>query len=510
MTKKTGGFADQFGVTPKQRSNIKPTEEQLQALELFNSGESFAVEAGAGTGKTSTLQLFAESTNRRGQYTAFNKSIVTEAGQKFPSNVAVNTSHSLAFRAVGRQFQSRLNSKRMRSSELAQRLSIHPMRFNVGGAPKNLNPGYLAGLVMRTVDTFCQSADPEPTARHFEYIDGIDLHTEEGKRGYDNNMMVREELLPVVRRAWADLCTKDGQLPFKHGHYLKMWQLSSPVIDADFILEDECQDVSPVVADIILQQMNRGVQVVLVGDSQQEIYGWMGAINSFGMFNMPDTTYLTQSFRFGDKVAAVANHILSGLDAPLRLKGLGTIASTVGATVGAPDAVLTRTNATAVRTVLGLQQAEQPVHLLGGGAQVLSFARAVNDLQMQGRTNHPELACFDTYEEVKQYVNEDPQGSDLRLMVDLVEEFGTQVIEEALSKTEGERPGVTTVSTAHACKGRQWGQVQLAPDFGPKQNKYGDEMPETKSEQRLLYVAVTRAQHNLDVTAVPQLKGVGY
>jgi superfamily II DNA/RNA helicase len=59
---------------------VDPTPEQATAIELFLTGESLAIEAGAGTGKTSTLVMLAKSAgnNRQGQYVAFNRALVEE------------------------------------------------------------------------------------------------------------------------------------------------------------------------------------------------------------------------------------------------------------------------------------------------------------------------------------------------------------------------------------------------------------------------------------------------
>lgn len=507
------------GIKPEapavQIGSYAPTDEQQAAIDLFGSGKSFAIEAGAGTGKTSTLQFLAEAGNTRsGQYVAFNKSIVNEAGRKFPVHVRCNTAHSLAFKVKGREYAHRLQSTRMRSSELAARLGVDrlQMQFNVGGSPKTLSPSYLAGLVMRSIEKFCQTADPAPTMRHVPYIDGIDMPDAVGMRTYVHNNEVAEAILPAMHKAWGDLQYKNGQLPYRHSHYLKAWQLDDPRIEADYILFDEVQDADPVMADIVLHQSH--AQIVLVGDSQQEIYGWRGAVNAFELFNLPDVTYLTQSFRFGNEVADVANIVLERLEAPLRLKGLDSKPGKVHYPDGfserhgspQPDAILTRTNASAVGTVMRLQAGQIEATLMGGGKEILAFARAARDLQERAWTGHPELACFNSWEEVGEYVGQDPQGSDLKLQYDLVEEFGVETIERALDRLPREGAGVVTVATAHKSKGREWDHVVLTGDFAPKvDKKTGEELKPGNEEQRLLYVAVTRARSELDITQVPQL-----
>lgn len=485
--------------------DLSPTAEQLAILDLFAKGGDVGVEAGAGTGKTSTCIMLAESdANRRGQYVAFNKAIVVEASTKMPANVAANTMHSLAYRAKGTVYAHRLNAPRMRSAALARALRVEPIFLDVAGTRKPLQPGYLASLTMRAVTRFCQSADDKPSGKHVPYVDGIDLPTPEGRRTFYNNNIVASALEPVIARAWEDVKNPHGQLPFRHDHYLKLWQLDAPYIAADFILYDEAQDADPVQLAIVAAQDH--AQVVYVGDSQQQIYDWRGAINALAGID-GERAFLSQSFRFGGEIAQHANRILERLGAELRLSGLHSLTGRVGP-LEKCDAILTRTNAKAMSHVLRMIREEQPVHLMGGGGELLSFARASDDLRNNGWTSHPELACFTSWGEVQDYVANDPQGSELKLLVELVDEYGTDVIEEALGKTTPEGPGVVTVSTAHKAKGREWDRVKLADDFEPKPPRADTEAEEqaiTASELRLLYVAVTRARREVDSTVVPWL-----
>jgi hypothetical protein len=233
----------------------KPTAEQLEALALFSTGQSLAIEAGAGTGKTSTLVMLAQSTKRKGQYIAFNKAIVTEAGAKFPSNVNCATAHSLAHKAVGHMYASRLrNSARMKPMELAAALKTKPMTVRTySGEEKYLGAAFLAGLTMRAVTRFCQSADAEPMAKHVPLVDGLDSPRYErfASDGYPVNDAVAKALVPAMKLAWRDLCMYEGKLPYKHDHYLKLWQLTGPKIDADFILFDEAQDSDGVMLSVL-------------------------------------------------------------------------------------------------------------------------------------------------------------------------------------------------------------------------------------------------------------------
>lgn len=186
---------------------VRPTAEQLRALEYFLSGEATAIEAGAGTGKTTTLALCAGATTDQVQYVAFNRSIVQDSRGKLPPNARAHTAHGLAMRAVGHAYEHRLHSSgRMRSSEIAQRLGIEPyvVQLGPGGERKRVSASKLAGYCMAGVTNYCQSADVEPTARHVPYIKGIDLVVD-GRPTYTNNDQVATYLEQHMRAAWCDL-----------------------------------------------------------------------------------------------------------------------------------------------------------------------------------------------------------------------------------------------------------------------------------------------------------------
>lgn len=384
-----------------------PTAEQTAARDAFTTGGSVVVSALAGTGKTATLALLAESTGRRGQYLAFNRALINDAAGRFPDTIAANTVHSLAFRAVGKHYKARLdNSRRMSSMDIARILRVEAIDLptGVGHEKRRLSPGFLAGHVMRGVDRFCQSADPAPTGDHVPYVDGLDLPDGDGRKGWANNRELRRYLAPFLTRAWLDLCQKTGQLRFSHACYLKMWELSGPVVDADYLLWDEVQDSSKVMESIVLQQ--DGTQVVAVGDAQQAIYGWMGAIDALTAYEAraDATATLTQSFRSGHAVAEVANALLEQLGTDLRLRGHDGIDSeVVTERLERPAAVLCRTNAVSVRRVISHRAAGQRVALVGDGSDVLRFARAAQELQQRGSTSHPDLACFADWPSVQQY-----------------------------------------------------------------------------------------------------------
>ncbi|NIL64925.1 UvrD-helicase domain-containing protein [Salinispora arenicola] len=94
-------------------------------------------------------------------------------------------------------------------------------------------------------------------------------------------------------------------MTFTHDVYLKLYQLSRPRIPADYVLLDEAQDLSPVMASLFHFQTH--AQRIMVGDSAQAIYGFRGAIDAMRKFTADQHLTLSQSFRFGPPIAREAN-----------------------------------------------------------------------------------------------------------------------------------------------------------------------------------------------------------
>lgn len=487
-----------FSFSAPSKSTLTPTDEQAEAIRLFKEGKSIVINAGAGCGKSSTLKMLAETTNRRGQYTAFNRAIVDTAKEKFEDlNVAVNTAHSLAWGALGKNYSHRLGTARIKLSELAKRLRIKPISLMTPySAYEKVFPDWrLAGFARAAVNVFCQSADVVITVKHFPFVEGVDHPGD-----FTNHNALAEHLLRASKEIWADAQDKNGWGEYTHAYYLKQWSLTDPKLDADYILGDEQQDTAPVFLHVL--QCQKNAQLVIVGDACQEVYGWTGAINALDKFGIETKTTLSTSFRFGQKIADEANRILSRLPQGLKLKGNGT-ESLVGP-LNNPKCILSRTNAVAV---MGILNSGGKGYLIGGGEDVIKFAEGAEGLRAGKKAIHPDLACFDTWAELEAYI-EDEVGADLKLLVKLVKRFGGYTIAKGLRSMPSISKAETIYSTAHRSKGLEWESVKLADDFpGYKTDPFSRavKLP-NPAELRLIYVALTRAQTSLDKTRVEILK----
>lgn len=471
---------------------MNPTQEQSSAEEVFHSGDHLALQAGAGTGKTTTLCLLAVGTRRRGRYLAYNKAIARDAAGRFPATVNCSTAHALAYAAIGHRYRDRLNAPRRPAWRAGQDLGI--IKPIVIG-DREISPRVLSHTVFRTVSRFCHSAENSLSRRHLPVLRGLEepqLHGE-----------LTRIVLPYANKAWGDLQRPErGIVRFDHDHYLKIWALSRPVIPGDFLLLDEAQDTNPVVEQVFTAQRDHA-QLVMVGDSAQAIYHWRGARDVMSCFEGTRLA-LSQSFRFGPALAQEANRWLALADAPIRLTGSQDVPTCIGP-LQETDAVLCRTNVGAMTEVMRLLEEGRRVALVGGGDALRGLALAARDLKEGRRTGHPELVLFPTWGAVQDYAAHDPCGGDLQPFVDLIDRHGTDSILAAVGQLHDESQAEVTVSTAHKAKGREWQQVQIARDFHPPkatEEKDADGRPVPPpvddAEARLAYVAVTRARRHLD------------
>lgn len=261
----------------------------------------------------------------------------------------------------------------------------------------------------------------------------------------------------------------------------------------------------------------------------QQLYAWRGASDILDTWPGLDLT-LSQSWRFGEAIAEQANLWLPHAHGKVKVVGNPRINSKVISGDPDPDArydaILCRSNAMCVQEVMDLIDKGITPAIAGGTDQMRSLLNAAVDLKENNSTTHPELYVFTDWEEVQAY-SEEPQGSDLKVLVKLVNRHGAKRLLWALSQTVDENSDKVecTVSTAHKSKGLEWDRVKIAKDFeNPLETEVPDEgqsdvPPQaqtthkisadglegpllSRADAMLGYVAVTRAAHLLDNVGV--------
>lgn len=471
-----------------------PTSEQQCAIDAFGTRGSLRINAYAGTGKTSTLQMLAHSTRRRGQYIAFNRAIVADAKTKFPASVDCATTHGLAFKATPQAFKQNIDKMtgRISAQKLAEILELRKIwRID---KDHTLQPRSQAFLILETIKRFAQSGDETISELH------VPRHGSLVSASQESLAAVNAFAKRGAEHVWARMSNPDDQLPLGHDGYLKRWALSHPQLACEYILLDEAQDTNPVVLDVLRRQ---SAQLVYVGDRYQQIYEWRGAVNAMEAIDTDSSVQLTQSFRFGPEIAAEASRLLFQLGESIPLRGNPLLRSRVGSCK--PDAILARTNASVITALVEALNEGRTPHLVGGNAELMEMLRGVQDLKAGTPSTVPEFFGFENWEQVVEFAGT-AEGEQLSTFVNLVQSRGERQLMWALGRAVDEDRSDIVLSTAHKAKGREWNAVRLMDDFLKSRPAKSDSLEaqekhqrEEAAELRLYYVAVTRARQIIEL-----------
>lgn len=464
------------------------TDEQSNAVDLFKTSQSLKISAFAGTGKTSTLTEVAKSTSKSGLYLAFNRSIADEAKAKFPQSVDCKTTHSLAFRAVPDAYRgnSAKLTQSLRGNHVAQLLNIEEIA--AGGI--TLKPRSLGFLTVKTVEKFCQSGDDELLVCHVPLSGKLDKMDPKYKDQF------KEYVSKLAAHLWDRMLDPRDNAPLGHDGYLKLWSLSKPQLNYDYLLLDEAQDTNEAVLSVLRLQDSH---LTLVGDRHQQIYEWRGAINAMETVKTDAQALLTRSFRFGDSVANAATSILKTLGEKEKVLGNPHRDTRIAAT-GATQTILCRKNESVIAVIVQALTEGRTPHVVGGVTDLTRMLEDVNRLKQSLPAECPDFFGFKDWREVADFAESD-EGESLRSLVRIVSTHGEMNLIQKLKSVARDEAGADlTVSTGHKAKGREWDSVTLFSDFEPRPSK-GDPLKpvESKEEARLLYVAATRARQLLVV-----------
>ena len=463
--------------------------DEMKAILDHEPVSPLVVEAGAGTGKTTLLTQYARKWKKRGLYISYNAAIAKEAQSRFPDNIDAMTAHGYAYRAQNvSRHKGRLTGK-------IRKNHVREAGFDL------VNPFMSEDRMMKCIvagiQNFTNSAGSTLTEQHCE-LEFAPKQT-------------RERVMPIIAKAvLAFVKYEESSLPFTHDCYLKNLEMSGGMgAEYEYILVDEAQDLNPILLSLVRKS---GRPVIMVGDRKQSIYAFRGSIDAMSEVDAPRLP-LSQSWRFGSPVDAVANHILSyTMDPPdWKLKGKPDHVTEIEEYKGiAPreSLILARTNS---RIFEGLVSIKVPFHVIGGfetiATQLLSALalsrgdrREIRDPLIQSYNNWDDMVAD----------SEDDDDPDVRRLVKIVKEYGDSLIGiiQRLRQLHSPHRGAAAIvlSTAHKAKGLEAEHVILLDDFPTpaeleaRRVEHKITQVEYDQEFHLLYVAVTRAMTTLKLS----------
>lgn len=453
-------------------------EQEIKLIKIIEGGD-YVVQAPPGSGKTFLLLATARKMKGKGLNLTFNRSLAQQASSQFARHVTCKTGHALAFSKVGWKFKKRL--QKITGSSLAN-------TYNIGNTRLFRTPAHKGYLILGTIRKYCYSSDRDLHPHHVPHIPiGLNTNLDE----------LRQELIKSTIPILNKMFCPNSDIPITHDIYLKKWALENPILPHSFILFDEYQDANPVISQIIRSQ---ACQKIFVGDMFQQIYSWRGAINAISDTDLP-ILYLTKSFRFGQSIADLANQIIHSyypINTPYqKFSGNNDVESSIShEPLDYVDCIICRTNNNVISETIKALKKGKKVYINGGVQQLLSLIQGIFDLKSTGRSHHPELFLFNSFNDLMDYANS-PFGGDLKPTIKLLEKYSKARLQHFLTKTEdtAEKAEVT-ITTAHKAKGMEWPIVRLGQDFKKPEEGF---LPSTE-ETNILYVAATRALNHLDIS----------
>ena len=266
---------------------MKLTEEQQDIINwVLNEEGILLVEAGAGTGKSSTAKVFINQLKpKSGIYTAFNKAIVEEGIQRFKgTNVECKTFHALAYQYV--------KPKSISS-------------FSYDNITEDI-PYTSKKHIITTLDTFFVS-DCTDMEQYF-------------KDNLPDNLV--DIALSYVYKMAED------EIPATFNYLLKALHLlmyeGEVEISTEIVILDEINDVTPVTLEIF--KLIKAPKKVGLGETHQAIYQFLNLTNGFEVLHdIATTKKLTNSFRCSKNIASyIENLMFEHLDRDFDFKGTDT------------------------------------------------------------------------------------------------------------------------------------------------------------------------------------------
>ena len=488
----------------EKKAALNLTAEQ-QAI--IGSTGNIKINAVAGSGKTTTIIQYAASRPKGSRilYLAFNKSVRLEAKRRFSDlglhNVQVETAHSLAYKHMVAGKGYNVCQKDYKTYEIAEQLGLQ-------GSGEKHGEYILANHISKFIAYFCNSS-----AERVQDLKYLDLVTDEKAKTFVANFYRQIEhgtrlLLGKMYKS---------EIEITHDFYLKLFQLSKPLLPYDYILFDEGQDASPAMLDIFLKQK---ATKVIVGDTHQQIYAWRHAVNSLGKVDFA-TYHLSTSFRFTQDIARLSTEILSWKGhlqeeaEPVLITGKGKPPQT------SAKATIARTNLGLLLKAITFITEHKDVQYLYFEGNLNSYTYADEGASLydvlnlfnskRDRVRDKLIGSMANLEELEEYI-EKTEDVQLAMMVEIVKEYGNEIpslLQSLKSKHVGDEDKAKAemiFSTVHRAKGMEYDAVQLVEDFITEARL--ERLKAEKKENEVLNIARWNEEINLLYVAVTRTKGL--
>lgn len=461
-----------------------PTDEQLDILNAVSmTSTNIMIEALAGTGKTSTLEMLVGSLPRTAPilYLVFNKKNADEAVARMPSTVVTRTFNSLGHRIWAEAIGKSLTLESRKVGDILKGIIDEVPRAQ-GSAIWSVFSAVSQGVALAKAlgylpaDTY-PGITPLISQGHFHSM--LDEEPDDLTSDLIDAVLIRN-----IKMAF------EGVIDYNDQIYMPAL-FRAPYPRYSIILVDEYQDLSPV-NHAMLSKLARG-RLIGVGDPNQNIYGFRGAkaggmkeaIVEYKMNSFP----LSTSFRCP---SAIVSHVHWHVPHFKSTK--------VGGNVSIPNrfpaahfrdgaTIICRNNAPLLRVAFGLLSAGRSISVAGSdiGPRLIGLMRKLGKEEM----SRADLLAAIYEWEIDKLSRESKSASDMAACMRVFAEHGNS-LGQAITYAEHlfKQSGSILLSTIHKAKGLEWADViHLDPWLVRKQP--------TPQNKNLDYVASTRSFDSL-------------
>jgi len=465
---------------------MKYTKEQEAIFNCIeNTDNHLIVNAGAGTGKTTTIVEAANKIgNVKSAFLAFNKSIATELAERLPKDVEAKTFHAFGFAAIrAAGVKTRVNNYKLNNiikDLLGADYAYAPLKKLVALVKGSLIDGKDTESI---IDLIC------------EY--NINFNSER-----EQNIAI--ESIPAI----LTMCkTQTHIIDFDDMIWLPLVN-DYPFPKYDVLFVDEAQDFNESQREMISKCVNGG-RCIIVGDKNQAIYGFRGAdSNSIEMFRQRlqkgsreiSEFPLSISWRCPKSVVREANRYVKQFSAP-DFAIEGTVIENASFNPKKDDMVLCRYNAPLISAFYSLISQGKSAYILGRDLTkglITAIERVTKNTNM-GVEEFKQLFLQDFDNNYRRLLNLNKENQAIALedkkdcIMIFLEKADTvggviMAIEKLFKDSD---KGDIMLSTVHKAKGLEADNVYiLATERMP--HPYGG-----NEENNICYVAITRAKKNL-------------
>jgi len=466
---------------------MKHTEEQIAIFNcIAQTDDHLIVNAGAGTGKTTTIVESATllPNGTKAAFLAFNKSIATELAERLPTDVEAKTFHAFGFAAIREAgVKTRVNG------------------FKVNNIIKDLLGGDFYAAPLKKLVSLIKGSLIEGNDRK-----AINRLIDEYNINFNSER--EEEIAIQAIPSILTMCkTQTHLIDFDDMIWMPLVN-DYPFPKYDVLFVDEAQDFNESQREMISKCVNGG-RCIIVGDRNQAIYGFRGAdSNSINLFrkrlekgsrNITELP-LSITWRCPNTVVKEANRYVKEFSAP-------DFAIDGSVVVEAPflpqrnDMVLCRYNAPLVSAFYDLISQGKSAYVLGRDMTkgLITAVQKVSKNNNMGVEEFKQLFEQDFTYNYQRLLNQNKENQAMALedkrdcIMIFVQKATTVggIIEEIKRVFDGSDKGEIMLSTVHKAKGLEADNVYiLATERMP--HPFGN-----KEENNICYVAITRAKKNL-------------